>query len=79
MKKAYIIAGIAVILTAIMAVFPPQAEPATEKLSCRNAFIAAIHLTQCAAGLQSNTAMFGMTCALSFTIPACITTFPPMI
>lgn len=34
MKKAYIIAGIAVILTATMIAFPPQAEPATEK-NCR--------------------------------------------
>lgn len=32
MKKAYIIAGIAVVLTAIMIAFPPQAEPATEKI-----------------------------------------------
>lgn len=32
MKKTYIIAGIAVILTAIMVVFPSQAEPATEKI-----------------------------------------------
>ena len=32
MKKAYIIAGIAVVLTAIMVAFPPQAEPATEKI-----------------------------------------------
>ena len=27
MKKAYIIAGVAAILTAIMIAFPPQAEP----------------------------------------------------
>lgn len=32
MKKAYVIAGIAAILTAIMMAFPPQAEPATEKV-----------------------------------------------
>lgn len=32
MKKAYIIAGIAVILTALMIVFPLRAEPATEKI-----------------------------------------------
>lgn len=32
MKKAYIIAGAAVILTAIMVAFPPTAEPATEKV-----------------------------------------------
>lgn len=32
MKKVYVIAGIAVILTAIMIAFPPQAEPATEKI-----------------------------------------------
>ena len=32
MKKAYVIAGIAVILTAIMIAFPPQADPATEKI-----------------------------------------------
>lgn len=73
MKKAYIIAGIAVVLTAIMVAFPPQAEPATEKLSFRNAFIAAIRLTQCAAGLQSNMVMFVMICALLFTIRASIT------
>lgn len=32
MKKAYIIAGIAIILTALMIAFPPTAEPATEKI-----------------------------------------------
>ncbi len=33
MKKAYIIAGIAVILTALMMAFPPQAEPAKSTIS----------------------------------------------
>lgn len=32
MKKAYVIAGIAVILTAIMIAFPPGAEPATKTI-----------------------------------------------
>ena len=32
MKKAYIIAGLAAILVALMIVFPPTAEPATEKI-----------------------------------------------
>ena len=32
MKKAYIIAGLAAILIALMIVFPPTAEPATEKI-----------------------------------------------
>lgn len=32
MKKAYAIAGISIILTALMVAFPPQAEPATEKI-----------------------------------------------
>lgn len=32
MKKAYIIAGLAAILVALMIAFPPTAEPATEKI-----------------------------------------------
>ena len=32
MKKAYIIAGLAAILVAVMIAFPPTAEPATEKI-----------------------------------------------
>ena len=32
MKKAYIIAGVAAILVAVMIAFPPTAEPATEKI-----------------------------------------------
>ena len=32
MKKAYLIAVLAVILVALMIVFPPTAEPATEKI-----------------------------------------------
>ena len=32
MKKAYAIAGMAVILVAVMIAFPPTAEPATEKI-----------------------------------------------